>query len=118
MYCATPNLRKAVKTVRGPLIEQIDKAKRMVLDELTQGITLSGSGFKTRHLYPERVVFEYVQAADFDRLKMVLKSLARASFRRCAASLSLIARASASSCWKVIPGLRNCSAKCSDLNFS
>lgn len=64
---ATPNLRKAVKTVRGPLIEQIDKAKRMVLDELTQGITLSGSGFKTRHLYPERVVTEAIVNAVIHR---------------------------------------------------
>ena len=75
------------------------------------------STFQSRY-ESERGGFEYVQAAVFDRLKMVLKRIVRASFRRCAASLSLIAVACASSCWKVIPGLRNCSALCSDLSFS
>lgn len=64
---ATPNLRKAPKTVRGPLIEQIDQAVRQVLDELTQGITLAGSGFKTRHVYPERVVKEAIVNAVIHR---------------------------------------------------
>ena len=57
---ATPNLRKEPKTVRGPLIEQIDRAVTVVMDELAQGVTLSGSGFRTRHLYPERVVKEAI----------------------------------------------------------
>ena len=35
---ATPNLRKPPKTIRGPLIEQIDTAVRAVLDELAQGL--------------------------------------------------------------------------------
>ena len=48
---ATPNLRKTPKTIRGPLIEQIDTAVKTVLDELAQGLTLSCSGFKTKHLY-------------------------------------------------------------------
>lgn len=42
---ATPNLRKKPKTIRGPLVEQIDEAVRQVLDALTEGITLAGSGF-------------------------------------------------------------------------
>jgi ATP-dependent DNA helicase RecG len=57
---ATPNLRKQPKTIRGPLVDQIDEAVRVVLDELAQGLTLSGSGFKTRHVYPERVVKEAI----------------------------------------------------------
>lgn len=57
---ATPNLRKQPKTVRGPLVDQIDAAVTLVLDELAQGLTLSGSGFKTQHVYPERVVKEAI----------------------------------------------------------
>jgi len=55
---ATPNLRKQAKTVRGPLVDQIDAAVRLVLDELAQGLTLSSSGFRTVHAYPVRVVKE------------------------------------------------------------
>lgn len=57
---ATPNLRKQPKTIRGPLIDQIDAAVNAVLDELAQGLTLSASGFKTLHLYPERVIKEAI----------------------------------------------------------
>ncbi|HEY3326152.1 MAG TPA: ATP-binding protein [Novimethylophilus sp.] len=57
---ATPNLRKAPKAIRGPVIEQIDTAVKIVLDELAQGLILSSSGFKTKHLYPERVVKEAI----------------------------------------------------------
>lgn len=57
---ATPNLRKPAKTIRGPLIDQIDATIRLVLDELAQGLTLSSSGFKTVHAYPERVVKEAI----------------------------------------------------------
>lgn len=64
---ATPNLRKPGKTVRGPLIDQIDAAVRLVLDELAQGLTLSGSGFKTVHAYPERVVKEAIVNAVIHR---------------------------------------------------
>jgi ATP-dependent DNA helicase RecG len=64
---ATPNLRKSPKTIRGPLIEQIDAAVKAVLDELAQGLTLSGSGFKTKHLYPERVVKEAIVNAVIHR---------------------------------------------------
>ena len=64
---ATPNLRKPPKTVRGPLISQIDEAVRVVLDELAQGVTLSGSGFKAKHAYPERVVKEAIVNAIIHR---------------------------------------------------
>lgn len=57
---ATPNLRKPAKTVRGPLIDQIDAAVKLVLDELAAGLTLSSSGFKAMHAYPERVIKEAI----------------------------------------------------------
>lgn len=64
---ATPNLRKQTKTIRGSLIQQIDGAVKAVLDELAQGLTLSGSGFKARHVYPERVVKEAIVNAVIHR---------------------------------------------------
>ncbi|MFM8647657.1 MAG: ATP-binding protein, partial [Methylocystis sp.] len=57
---ALPNLRKAPKTIRGPLIDLIDDSVRAVLDELAQGLTLSSSGFMTTHAYPARVVKEAI----------------------------------------------------------
>ena len=67
LHGATPNLKKSAKTIRGPLIDQIDLAVKAVLDELAQGLTLSGSGFKTRHVYPERVVKEAIVNAVIHR---------------------------------------------------
>lgn len=64
---ATPNLRKQAKTVRGPLVRQIDEAVRLVLDELAAGLTLAGSGFKAKHVYPERVVKEAIVNAVIHR---------------------------------------------------
>ena len=64
---ATPNLRKKPKTIRGPLIEQIDEAVRHVLDALTEGMTLAGSGFRAKHVYPERVVKEAIVNAAIHR---------------------------------------------------
>lgn len=64
---ATPNLRKTPKTIRGPLIEQIDVAIRVVLDELAQGLTLASSGFKAKHSYPQRVVKEAIVNAVIHR---------------------------------------------------
>lgn len=57
---ATPNYRKKPKTIRGPLIEQIDAAVTIVLRELEEGLTLSSSGFRAKHVYPERVVKEAI----------------------------------------------------------
>lgn len=64
---ATPNFRKKPKTVRGPLIEQIDEAVRLVLDALTEGVTLASSGFKAKHVYPDRVVKEAIVNAVIHR---------------------------------------------------
>lgn len=57
---ANPNFRKPPKTVRGPLIDLIDRAVSVVMDELAQGVTHAGSGFRARHVYPERVVEEAI----------------------------------------------------------
>ncbi len=64
---ATPNFRKKPKTVRGPLIEQIDEAVRLVLDALTEGVTLASSGFQAKHVYPDRVVKEAIVNAAIHR---------------------------------------------------
>jgi len=64
---AVPNLRKSPLTIRGPLIVQIDDAVKAVLRELEEGLTLASSGFKTRHLYPERVVKEAIVNAVIHR---------------------------------------------------
>jgi ATP-dependent DNA helicase RecG len=64
---ATPNFRKPPRTVRGPLIEQIDATVALVLNEIAQGVTLSGSGFRAKHAYPERVVKEAVVNAILHR---------------------------------------------------
>jgi ATP-dependent DNA helicase RecG len=64
---ATPNLRKPAKTVRGPLVEQIDAAVKLVLDELAAGLTLAGSGFRAKHVYPDRVVKEAIVNAVIHR---------------------------------------------------
>jgi ATP-dependent DNA helicase RecG len=49
-----------VEVPRGPLIDQIDQSIHEVLDALASGLTLSGSGFKTKHEYPERVIKEAI----------------------------------------------------------
>ncbi len=64
---AVPNLRKTPETVRGPLIKQIDGAIKLVLGELARGLTLSGSGFRGRHVYPERVIKEAIVNAVIHR---------------------------------------------------
>ena len=64
---AVPNLRKTPLTIRGPLIAQIDNAVKAVLRELEEGLTLASSGFKTRHVYPERVVKEAIVNAVIHR---------------------------------------------------
>jgi ATP-dependent DNA helicase RecG len=64
---ALPNMRKAPLTIRGPLIVQIDDAVKAVLRELEEGLTLASSGFKTLHVYPERVVKEAIVNAVIHR---------------------------------------------------
>lgn len=64
---SSPNFRKQPKTVRGPLIDQIDTTVNMVMDILADGVVHSGSGFKTLHAYPERVVKEAIVNAIIHR---------------------------------------------------
>lgn len=64
---SSPNFRKPPKTVRGPLIDQIDVTVNLVMDILADGVVHSGSGFKTLHAYPARVVKEAIVNAIIHR---------------------------------------------------
>jgi ATP-dependent DNA helicase RecG len=64
---SSPNFRKPPKTVRGSLIDQIDATVNLVMDVLADGVVHSGSGFKTLHAYPERVVKEAIVNAIIHR---------------------------------------------------
>lgn len=64
---SSPNFRKQPKTVRGPLIDQIDATVNLVMDILADGVVHAGSGFKTLHAYPERVVKEAIVNAIIHR---------------------------------------------------
>lgn len=64
---SSPNFRKQPKTVRGPLVDQIDATVNLVMDILADGVVHSGSGFKTLHAYPERVVKEAIVNAIIHR---------------------------------------------------
>lgn len=58
-----PNLLLPPKTITGPAVEQIAKAQAYVLERLAVGLTMEGSGFKTRYRYPERVIKEAITNA-------------------------------------------------------
>jgi ATP-dependent DNA helicase RecG len=58
-----PNLLLPPKTIAGPVVEQIAKAQAYVLERLTVGLTMEGSGFKTRYRFPERVIKEAITNA-------------------------------------------------------
>ncbi len=58
-----PNLLLPPKTITGPAVEQIAKAQAYVLDRLAVGLTMEGSGFKTRYRFPERVIKEAITNA-------------------------------------------------------
>jgi ATP-dependent DNA helicase RecG len=62
-----PTLVRQPKTIRGPLIDQIDDAVKAVLEELARGLVMPASGFKTRHVYPQRVVKESIVNAVIHR---------------------------------------------------
>jgi len=64
---SSPNFRKPPKTVRGPLIDQIDTCVKRVMDELAEGVVHAGSGFLALHAYPERVVKEAIVNAIIHR---------------------------------------------------
>lgn len=58
-----PNLKKAPKTLSGPLHRLIQQTHAYVLDELAGGLTMAASGFRTVHRYPERVIKEAITNA-------------------------------------------------------
>ena len=58
-----PNLLLPPKTISGPVVEQIAKAQAYVLERLARGLTMEGSGFKTRYRFPERVIKEAITNA-------------------------------------------------------
>lgn len=64
---AVPNLLLPPKTITGPVVEQIAKAQAYVLERLAVGLTMEGSGFKTRYRYPERVIKEAITNAVLHR---------------------------------------------------
>lgn len=60
---AVPNMLLPPKTITGPAVDQIAKAQTYVLERLAVGLTMEGSGFKTRYRYPERVIKEAITNA-------------------------------------------------------
>ncbi len=62
-----PNLLLPPKTITGPVVEQIAKAQVYVLERLAVGLTMEGSGFRTRYRYPERVIKEAITNAVLHR---------------------------------------------------
>lgn len=58
-----PNLKKAPKTLSGPIYQLIEFTHVYVLGELAEGLTLAASGFRTVHRYPERVIKEAITNA-------------------------------------------------------
>jgi ATP-dependent DNA helicase RecG len=62
-----PNLLLPPKTISGPVVEQIARAQAYVLERLAVGLTMEGSGFKTRYRFPERVIKEAITNAVLHR---------------------------------------------------
>ena len=58
-----PNLLLPPKTIAGPVVEQIAEAQAYVLGRVAIGLTMEGSGFKTRYRFPERVIKEAITNA-------------------------------------------------------
>lgn len=62
-----PNLKKAPQTIRGPVVALINETRTYVLNEIAAGFEMASSGFKTRHVYPERVIKEAITNAVLHR---------------------------------------------------
>lgn len=62
-----PNLKKTPKSITGPLYRQIAATQDYLLNELSKGLTLASSGFRTVHKYPERVIKEAITNAVIHR---------------------------------------------------
>lgn len=62
-----PNLLLPPKTITGPVVDQIAKAQAYVLERLALGLTMEGSGFRTRYRFPARVIKEAITNAVLHR---------------------------------------------------
>lgn len=62
-----PNLRKAPQTLRGPVVALINQALGYVQNEIAAGFEMAASGFRTRHVYPLRVIKEAITNAVLHR---------------------------------------------------
>jgi ATP-dependent DNA helicase RecG len=62
-----PNLRKAPKTVAGPVVALINATLEYVKNEIAGGFRMAASGFEAAHVYPERVIKEAITNAVLHR---------------------------------------------------
>lgn len=62
-----PNLRKAPKTIAGPVVSLINAALDYVKNEIAGGFRMAASGFESTHVYPERVIKEAITNAILHR---------------------------------------------------
>ncbi len=62
-----PNLKKAPQTLRGPVVTLIYQALTYVQNEIAAGFEMATSGFRTRHVYPPRVIKEAITNAVLHR---------------------------------------------------
>jgi len=62
-----PNLRKAPKTIGGPVVALINATLDYVKNEIAGGFRMAASGFETSHIYPERVIKEAITNAVLHR---------------------------------------------------
>lgn len=62
-----PNLRKAPKTITGPVVALINTTLDYVNNEIADGFRMAASGFETTHVYPERVIKEAITNAVLHR---------------------------------------------------
>lgn len=62
-----PNLRKAPKTIPGPVVALINSTLDYVKNEIGGGFRMAASGFETAHVYPVRVIKEAITNAVLHR---------------------------------------------------
>ncbi|MBK9955080.1 MAG: putative DNA binding domain-containing protein [Rhodocyclaceae bacterium] len=62
-----PNLRKAPKTIGGPVVALINATLEYLKNEIAGGFRMAASGFETTHIYPERVIKEAITNAVLHR---------------------------------------------------
>ncbi len=62
-----PNLKKAPQTLRGPVVVLINQSLEYVQNEIAAGFEMAVSGFRTRHVYPMRVIKEAITNAVLHR---------------------------------------------------